>query len=442
MKAIERIQAELQKNGIEYYKIYEDRKQSAELFYIKKDIDIVRRTSVTDCTVTVYRDFESGGVKMRGSAAAVIYPDMSAEEISTALQKAYYAASFVKNKFYELPGVEAGAPGESASQETYDLTAEAFKMGEALFRAEDTGGRSFLNSAEIFAEQHVLRVVNSEGIDVNYVRYSFNGEFVTQCISNGQDVELHTQFAYRAPEYDQLMAKARAALLNTEDRAEAFDPPAAGKYAVMLSGTHVATLLDYYMTRTQGGMIYAGYSSYQKGCFIQGNETDFKGEKLNLSLKATVPYSAEGIRMQDRVLTEHGILKTIHCGARYAYYLGIEPTGDYSALECQNGTMPVEALQNAVDSENDSVLYVAAFSDFQMDAFSGQFGGEIRLAYLYQKVNGKIQVRKLTGGSVNGSILDAQNTMVFSKERYKDNTYEGPYAVRFDNISVAGCDIK
>ena len=53
MKAIERIQAELQKNGIEYYKIYEDRKQSAELFYIKKDIDIVRRTSVTDCTVTV-----------------------------------------------------------------------------------------------------------------------------------------------------------------------------------------------------------------------------------------------------------------------------------------------------------------------------------------------------------------------------------------------------
>ncbi len=437
MDTIARIQAELQKNGIEYYRINEDRKQSAELFYIRKEIDIVRSTSVTDCTVTVYRDFESGGVKMRGSAAAVIHPDMGTEEIGAALNKAYYAASFVKNKFYELPASSADAPAAGTGK-SYDLPAEAFRMADALFRAEDGACKSFLNSAEIFAERHALRVVNAAGIDVSYVRYYFNGEFVTQCIANGQDVELHTQFAYRVPEYGQLTEKARAALQNTEDRAEAFDLPAAGKYAVMLAGPHVATLLDYYRSRTQGGMIYAGYSSYRKDCFLQGEEPCLKGEKLELSLKATAPYSAEGIRMQDRVLTERGVLKTIHCGARYAYYLGIEPTGDYSALECRNGTMSAEALRAAVDSENDCVLSIAAFSDFQTDAFSGQFGGEIRLAYLYQKIDGAIRVRKLTGGSVNGNILEAQNTMVFSKERYQDDTYEGPYFVRFDNVSVAG----
>ena len=66
MNTTERIRTQLQGAGIEHYRINESRKQSAELFYIKKDLDIVRSTDVADCTVTVYRDFESGGVKMRG----------------------------------------------------------------------------------------------------------------------------------------------------------------------------------------------------------------------------------------------------------------------------------------------------------------------------------------------------------------------------------------
>jgi len=438
MDTLGSIREELRKHGIGHYRINEDRKQSVELFYIKKDVDIVRNTSITEYAVTVYRDFESGGVKMRGSAAAVIYPDMSADEIGDALQEAYFAASFVKNKFYPLPGANEKTADSSGVRERYDLMAEAFQMAEALLRSEEDGAESFLNSAEIFAERHAFRVLNSEGIDVSYEKYSFNGEFVTQCISNGQDVELHTQFAYRVPEYDALTEKARAALKNTEDRAAASHPPAAGKYAVMFAGAHVATLLAYYRSRTQGGMIYAGYSSFQKDSFIQGDENGLRGEKLKLSLKATAPYSAEGIPMEDRLLAQDGVLKTIHCGARYAYYLGIEPTGDYSALACRNGTMSFDDMKAGAGSENDRVLYVAAFSDFQTDAFSGQFGGEIRLAYLYQKENGKCNVTRVTGGSVNGSILEAQSTMIFSKERYQDNTYEGPYAVRFDNISVAG----
>ena len=138
--------------------------------------------------------------------------------------------------------------------------------------------------------------------------------------------------------------------------------------------------------------------------------------------------------MADRPLAVKGILKTIPCGARYAYYLGMKPTGDYGAIECLNGTMSLEEMKES----GGKVLYVAAFSDFQADELSGYFGGEIRLAYLYEKVGGSLQVTKLTGGSVNGSILEVQNTMVFSKERYKDNNYEGPFAVRFSNMSVAG----
>lgn len=65
---------------------------------------------------------------------------------------------------------------------------------------------------------------------------------------------------------------------------------------------------------------------------------------------------------------------------------------------------------------------------------SGHFGGEIRLAYLIE--DGK--VTPVTGGSVNGSILEAQKDLIFSTERYTTAQYDGPYAVRLKNVSIAG----
>ena len=65
---------------------------------------------------------------------------------------------------------------------------------------------------------------------------------------------------------------------------------------------------------------------------------------------------------------------------------------------------------------------------------SGHFGGEIRLAYLIE--DGK--VTPVTGGSVNGSILEAQKALTFSTERYLNSGYDGPYAVRLRGVSIAG----
>jgi hypothetical protein len=71
-----------------------------------------------------------------------------------------------------------------------------------------------------------------------------------------------------------------------------------------------------------------------------------------------------------------------------------------------------------------------------MDIMTGHFGGEIRLAFLY---DGE-KVTPVTGGSVNGSILAVQANMLFSKERYQNDEYEGPYAVRIEGVDVAGTD--
>ena len=81
-------------------------------------------------------------------------------------------------------------------------------------------------------------------------------------------------------------------------------------------------------------------------------------------------------------------------------------------------------------------LHIVSFSDFQMDSMSGHFGGEIRLALLY---DGE-KVTPVTGGSVNGSILAVQGNMLFSRERYQNDEYDGPYAVRIEGVEVAGTE--
>ena len=79
-------------------------------------------------------------------------------------------------------------------------------------------------------------------------------------------------------------------------------------------------------------------------------------------------------------------------------------------------------------------LYAVTFSDFQMDTMSGHFGGEIRLAYLF---DGE-RVRIVTGGSVNGSINACSGGMKFTTERYDSKNYSGPFAVMLPGVRVAG----
>ena len=132
--------------------------------------------------------------------------------------------------------------------------------------------------------------------------------------------------------------------------------------------------------------------------------------------------------MKDRLLLEESELKLIHGGNRMARYMNIEATGFYGKHRMEPGSVSFEEMKK------EPYLHVVNFSDFQMDDFTGHFGGEIRLAFLS---DGE-RVIPVTGGSVNGSILEVQDRMVFSKERYTNSRYDGPMAVVLEGVQVAG----
>ena len=421
----DQILAALAKCGIDDYYINLAQDRSAQLFFIKKSLDMKRTTNETSATVTVFKTFEEDGQKYRGASTVKVQESMTPQELETMLADAYYAAGFVKNKYYELDHGTKEAMTEVKSGLT-DKTLAQIAQGyaEALF-AEDTQEKVFINSAEIFAYEHTEHIISSSGVDVAYSRKSAQGEFVVQCI-DGQDVETYQSFAYNDWNPEALRAKAKSTIEMTYARAKAKSAPAAGNYRLILSGDYVSELLGYYSDRAESYMIYPKYSTFSVGCDVQG--TEVTGDMVNLTLKADVPYSSEGIPMKDRELVRDGKLQLIHGGNRFAQYLGIEPTGNYNSMKMPAGSVTLAEMKAA------PYLEVVNFSDFQMDTFTGHFGGEIRLAFLY---DGE-KVIPVTGGSVNGNIFEAQKTFVFSKELQQEERFEGPKSVCMDGVSVAG----
>ena len=238
-------------------------------------------------------------------------------------------------------------------------------------------------------------------------------------------MEIHNDFEYGELDEQALSDKVAEALTFVRDRARAQRILKSGRYDLVLSGNAVVEMLSYYVDRSSAFMVYGHYSTWQNGDDAQG-EAD--GERLSLTLQATQPYSAEGIPMADLPLLDSGKLLAYHGPNRFCRYLGVKPTGSYEKVSCANGTVPFEELKKG------PCLWAVTFSDFQLDVMSGHFGGEIRLAYLIE--DGK--VTPVTGGSVNGSILEAQKDLTFSTQRYVTAKYDGPYAMRLKDVSIAG----
>ena len=424
---IERIQSALEKCGITLWRINESVEETAELFFVRRQLDTRRVKDVHKYEVTVFRDVENpaGGQTLRGFTSVQLISSMDGARLEEELKSAYCAARFAANPTYELTApVKAPLVEKTGPLAENPLAESAGKMAKALF-APDTHDDAFVNSAELFVHRLRHRILSSEGTDVSYTDAYVKGEFVVQC-RQPEDVEIHNRYFYDELSEEALSGKVSEALTFVRDRARAQRILKSGQYDLILSGDAVGEVLSYYQSRSSASAVYAKYSTWRTGENVQGGDT--AGERLDLTLKALDPYSVEGIPMSDLPLLRAGELQAYHGPNRVCRYLGVKPTGTYEKLSCANGTVPFDEMKKT------PCLWAVTFSDFQMDAMSGHFGGEIRLAYL---IDGGT-ITPVTGGSVNASLLEAQKNLTFSTERYTSAGYEGPYAMRLTGVSIAG----
>lgn len=471
---IDRIIEVLSQNDIQNFLINENIIETQELFYIKHSLNLTRNKNVSKYEITIYRDFVYNDTNMRGSASCLLNSSMSDTELNESILSAYEAALSVKNPYYKLPHGDAmfvetdnisstknhvtdssadtaGSLGLSANKfanETDNLSAT--DIVNALFVNDNISEttNAFINSTEIFIATSTCRIINSNGVNASYTTTTYSGEFVVQCTSPA-DVELYNDFKYSSKDdniLDSLSAKVANALIMVKDRsiAKAFSEDM--KYdTVILEGQCVGELFDYYLKRLDAYMIYPKYSSFDIGksvvseCKLSNASATDKSinldqvrcidsdsyrtlpDKLNITLTPKLPYSREGIALKKLELIKDNIAQYITGNARFAFYLGINPTGECNSYKLECGNTSIEDLKTG------RYLRVVNFSDFQMDSLSGQIGGEYRLAYYY---DGTKEI-PVTNGSISANINDIVKSVKLSSESQSSYNFDGPLAISY-----------
>ncbi len=418
MGILEQVQEAVKACNIGEYIIKDTFCKAMELYYIGDKLDLTRGRNTEEIRVTVYRVFESDK-KYRGQTDIYIYPGMSDEEIRKALDDAYSAAVHIKNPYFNLAGVISHTSDKGSGFGCRSVAEDAKAIAQAIYSVKDSGEKgSRINSCEIFTERYTVRLISSSGTDVEYTHRVYRGEFVTQFKDDNADVEFYNSFEYDKPDTEALANKVREALRTVSDRAKAIPAPSLTGIPVILCGDTVREFLDFYVQRTNGAMVYPGYSTYKEWTSVQ---TGAAGDMLDIDLIPRVPYSDETVIMKERALLKNGIVKSLHGQVRFLDYLGLEQTGEYTKIRCNNEGKPMAELTKG------PYILIKKFSDFQMDSFDASFGGEIRLGYISDGEKETI----FTGGSISGNIIKAQDTLEFSSERYIAADYEGPAAVKF-----------
>ena len=93
----------LQSEKIDKYCIYEERRESAELFLVKKKADLMRGKDTRDVKLTLYREFNKEGKHCLGSVDVFLYSEMDDVTMQSLIRKAYKSTLYADNPYYELP---------------------------------------------------------------------------------------------------------------------------------------------------------------------------------------------------------------------------------------------------------------------------------------------------------------------------------------------------
>lgn len=420
---------------IDGFKIVENKINSSEFFFIKKILDMDRSKNIHNFNITVYKNFKSENIDYTGSSSAVIHPTMSDQEILEIIYECSFAASFIKNKFYPMvrptdivqPEIRSNFSEKSLNEWLPTIT-------EALYTS-DIYDKGCINSSEIFLNKVYTHIVNSEGIDVSFTSYNGEVEFITNWKADSEEIELYKHLDFSEMNFNLINEKVKEMLIFSKEKAIATATPALLKHTVLLTGAPVIELLKYYLDKASAKSVYNELSMSKLGENIQGD--DVLGDLITLTLDPFMknstkssPYDADGFPLHSVELFKKGVLNVYHGDARHCHYLNVEPTGTISNFIIEGGAYSI------TDFKKEPYLEIVAFSDFQMDDLTGDFGGEIRLGWYF---NGKNTI-PVTGGSISGNIKDLQKEVYLSKELQSDNNFVGPKTVKLLDVSVAGIE--
>ncbi len=411
-----------------------------ERYYVKNDQELAREVEEVRHSLTVYVDGTNGDKKTRGEASISLQPSLSDQEIDSKIAQALFAASLSKNPWFDLPGpAEAKTQLPSSGFETMDETARAEACRQALFAPEKRRTeppRSLINALELFVSKTRKQFINSKGARFETEEWKGYSEFYVEAEGESGGVELFDDIAFSQPDATRLEEATGARLAQVRDRAKASPTPALKDLPVILRGKEAEDFFAWFFDNASTEAIFTKASSFSLGMNLQRTDPaaeiadplDIWAEPIIPGLPNSSPFDPDGFPLERTLVVERGILKRLTGGIRYADWLGEPRRGSFPLFSVSEGSVDLERLRA------EPHLEVAKFSDFRLEPTTGDFGGEIRLAYWF---DGEKRV-PLTGGSISGSVAELRAAMVRSRERSLGSRSLCPAAIKLRGVSITG----
>ncbi len=399
---------------------------SQEVFFVGQKLDMGRAKNVTHNTVTVYVDSESEGKKFRGSATKEIHPTSTKEEIKKEIEKAIFAASFVKNPWY--PVVEEQTAKDAGLD--VDLSKELIKLTKAMQNVKAKENEK-LNSYEIFVNHNKTRIINSKGVDVSFTNFDCEIEAVINTSKDGHEIELIKVFHFADKDAEEITKEVEAMFESGHARLEAVPTKQNEHAAVLLTGDDLPQFFSYFTAHANASNQYMGVAKAKIGEKMTGDEADDLTIVAKPILEGSTrnkPFDNDGKPVREVTLYEKGVCKSFWGSMQHAHYINLENATSTNNFVVSGGSMSLEEMKKLPHVE------ITDFSAFLMDAVSGNFGGEIRLGFESDGEN----VQPVSSGSLSANFSNVLKNIKFSKETKQLNHYIVPCAVLLSDVVIAG----
>ena len=417
----------LKQSGVHAWELNDVQTRGWEFYFIRHALDQHRAKNVEHIQIKVFQLVDEG--KFMGSASAELPPTATEAEAKKLIQDLAYRATLVKNRPYPLNPPRAGQP----MAEAVDPAAIAGDFIRAMHSLPETEGED-VNSYEIFVSDKVRRFLNSEGVDVTERYPDSMIEVVVNARRDGHEIELYRNFTSGSCDSEALTRDLGKAMAYGRDRLRTKPTPNLGTADVLFSGADACSIYEFFVQRCNAAMVVRGLSDWTVG---QPIAEDIRGDRVNVYTRRTLPnssrnrgFDAEGAPIRDTALLEESVPKEILGGRMFASYMGLENSFNPTNIEVSGGTRTEEELRRG------PYLEAVEFSDFQVDAMTGDIFGEIRLGYWHDGET----VTPVSGGSVSGSMLDFVKDLAMSAEQAQYDSMRIPALTRLKNVTVTGAE--
>lgn len=412
---------------VDDWKLVEKTTVSHQAFFVKQKLDQHRIADTVETTLTVYMDTEIEGQKMRGSASHEFFPGTDEQAMKDTIENMKKNALIALNPYFELVKEEQ----YHEERETHQLQDVLKTVVAAVQNIKDTATEK-INSYEIFVNEYFYRIRNSRGVDISFNTTDEEMEVIINSIDGDHEIELYHRVQFDRQPLEEISKGILDVFRYAKDRTAAVPTRKSLDMTVLMSGVDNAEFFRYFLMKSSTAMVYRRASQVKPGDVIQeGDDCD----RITIELKKELPYSSrnlpyttDGLKNHDVTIVKDGVYTSYWGDPTTAYYLGIKDITSPRNYVVSGGSRTSEQLHS------EPYLEIIQFSNFIMNPMTGNFGGEIRLAYYY---DGKT-VTPVTGGSITCSMKTMLNSIRMSKETVQLDSCIVPRTVQLFHVAVAG----